>query len=196
MDIPIDEEWLKALYTVLIAIYKDSDNPIRSGFPIVTDYDQSILIGCVNKPKAKIFGKTIYPHTLQRAAVIMYSIINFHPFVDGNKRAALLSAKFYLLWNGYNFTIPVDADDFTIEVAKGKKDLNDILFWLKRNSKRTPFSLIRHWLCSIRLSKDGTVSTSKVFADETLRALFVPIDGLIFFRDKIVEEKIRKTSKA
>ena len=59
----------------------------------------------------------------------MYSIINFHPFVDGNKRAALLSAKFYLLWNGYNFNIPMDADDFTIEVAKGKKDLNDILFW-------------------------------------------------------------------
>jgi hypothetical protein len=124
----------------------------------------------------------------------MHSIINFHPFVDGNKRVALLSTKFYLFWNGYSFIIPFNADDFTIDVAKGKLGLNDILFWLKRNSKRTPYNVLRHWLCSTSFSNKGTVSASKVFVDDALRTIFVPIDGLIFFRDKIMEDKRKKTA--
>jgi len=33
MEIPIDEDWLKALYDILIIIYRNTDRPITSGFP-------------------------------------------------------------------------------------------------------------------------------------------------------------------
>ena len=122
MEIPIDEEWLKTLYDVLIKIYSNTERPIISGFPIVLDYDEGLLSACVERSQTTVFGKAVYPHILQKAAALMHSIINFHPFVDGNKRAALLATNFYLHWNGYKLKIPKDADDFTIAVAKGKRD--------------------------------------------------------------------------
>lgn len=194
MEIPLDEEWLKTLYNVLIAIYKDTDDPIRTGFPIVTDFNEPMLNVCVNRPHTKIFGKTIYPHILHRATVNMHSIINFHPFVDGNKRVALLSTYYYLRWNGYTFNIPYDADDFTIKIAKERLELNEILTWLKGNTKRTINNVIRHWACE-QMSENGTVSASRVFLDRTLLSLFVPKDGLIFFRNKIIEQRNKRLAK-
>ena len=190
MEIPLTEEWLEQLYYVLIRIYENTEDPIRSGFPIVTDYNSSILSVCVNRPRTKLFGKTMYPHVLQRAAVNMHSIINFHPFVDGNKRAALLSTFYYLVWNGYTFNIPYDADEFTIKIAREHLGLNEILNWLKRNTTRTPFNVIRHWECEMNLQEDGTVSASKVFLDRTLRVVFMPRQGLRFFVMKIMEQQM------
>jgi hypothetical protein len=79
MEIPIDEDWLKTLYEILVRIYQDTDRPVTSGFPLVLDFDESMISVCVERPKTKVFGITLYPHTLQRAAVLMHSIINFHP---------------------------------------------------------------------------------------------------------------------
>jgi death-on-curing protein len=191
MEIPIDEDWLKTLYDILIEIYSGTDRPIISGFPIVTDYDEGLLSACVNRGNTTIFGKAIFPHTLQKAAVLMHSIINFHPFVDGNKRAALLAVNFYLHWNGYKFVIPKDADDFTIEVAKGKLGLNDILFWLQRNSTRTPTSVVWHFLCESEMAQYHKLPISERLTDAQRTILF-PIDALRFFRMKITEEKVRR----
>jgi death-on-curing protein len=188
MEIPLTEEWLERLYYVLINVYKNTDDPIRSGFPVVTDFSPAILNVCVNRPRTKVFGKTMYPHVLQRATVNIHSIINFHPFVDGNKRMALLSTYYYLLWNGYTFHIPYDADEYTIRIAKEHIGLNEILEWLKRNTSRWPENVLRHSACESELSKDGTVSASRVFLDRTLLAIFMPRTGLRFFRDKILEQ--------
>jgi len=195
MEIPIDVDWLKTLYDILIAIYRDTDRPIVSGFPIVADYDEGLLSVCVQRGETTILGKAIYPHILQKAAVLMHSIINFHPFVDGNKRAALLAVNFYLHWNGYRFVIPRDADDYTIEVAKGKLGLNDILLWLRRNSRRTPITVILHRLCATEMS----VYHKRLGMErltESQRIVLFPIEALRFFGAKITEEKARRIEQA
>jgi len=194
MEILIDEEWLKTLYEILIQFYSDTERPIVSGFPIVLDYDEGMLNVCVERPQTVIHGEVLYPHILQKATILMHSIINFHPFVDGNKRAALLAVSFYLHWNGYHLKIPKDADDFTIEVAKGNLGVNDILIWLKRNSRRTPFTVVNHWMCAIEMSALEGVSAQK--RHENLpRTFFFPLDALIFFRYKILEEKKKRITQ-
>src|SRR5271157_1318078 len=190
MEIPIDEDWLKALYDILIEVYKDTDRPIVSGFPIVTDYDEGLLNVCVQRGGTTILGKAIYPHILQKAAVLMHSIINFHPFVDGNKRVALLAVDFYLHWNGYRFMIPKDADDFTIEVTKNHLDLNEILVWIKRNSTRTPSTVVWHWLCESQM--EAFHRTHSQHLTESQRTALFPLDALRFFGTKILEEKNRR----
>ena len=195
MEIPIDVDWLKTLYDILISIYRDTDRPIVSGFPIITDYDEGLLSVCVERGGTTILGKAIYPHILQKAALLMHSIINFHPFVDGNKRAALLAVNFYLHWNGYRFVIPEDADDYTIEVAKGKLGLNDILLWLKRNSTRTPVTVIWHWLCRAEMSAYHRKSGMERLTDAQRIVLF-PLEALGFFRAKILEEKAKRIREA
>jgi death-on-curing protein len=192
MDVPLSEDWLKQLYSVLIEIYSNTDDPIKSGFPIVTDYNTAMLNVCVNRPKTKVFGQTMFPHVLHRATVNMHSIINFHPFVDGNKRVALLSTYYYLIWNGYKFNIPYTADEFTIRIARDHLGLTQILEWLKSNTTRNIWTLLRHIACQNNLAPDGTVSASKVFLDETLITLFLPRDGLLFFKNKILEEQRKK----
>jgi death-on-curing protein len=191
MEIPIDEEWLRTLYDILISIYSGTDRPIISGFPIVLDYDEGMLSVCVKRPSMVIRGQVLYPHTLQRAAVIMHSIIVFHPFVDGNKRAALLTTNFYLHWNGYHLVIPVDADDFTKEIAKGNLGLNDILLWLKKNTKRTPSTVVNHWLCVLNMAAYEDEPKSKRI-ERLPKRFFFPLDALIFFRYKIWEERTKK----
>lgn len=194
MEISLSEEWLKQLYTVLISFYENTSDPIKSGFPIVSDYNLAMLNVCVNRPNTRLFGKTIYPHILQKAAVNMHSIIHFHPFVDGNKRMALLSTYYYLIWNGYTLIIPYDADDFTIKVAREHLGLNPILDWLKKNTKRTIGNVIKHWQCET-MSNNGKVSASRVFANETLLSIYMPREGFQFFRNKIFEDHIRRVKK-
>jgi death on curing protein len=187
MEILLTEEWLKQLYQVLIDFYKNTDDPIRSGFPIVTDYSPSMLNACVNRPRTKIFGQTIYPHVLQRAAISMHSIINFHPFVDGNKRMALISTYYYLLWNGYTLNIPYNADEFFIKAAKEHLASNAILEWLKKNTSRTLINIIHHWECET-LSDKGRITPSRVFVDKALRNLFMPPNGFRYFVEKLIRE--------
>jgi death on curing protein len=191
MEIPLTEDWLKELYNVLISIYQKTNDPVRTGYPLVPDFNEPMLNVCINRPHTKIFGKVIYPHVLQRAAVNIHSIINFHPFVDGNKRMALLSTYYYLGWNGYTFIIPKDADVFTIRIAKEQLELNEILSWLIKNTKRTVFNVLRNWECQT-LSNQGTITTSKVFSNQTLLSVYLPRDGLKFFANKIVEDQRRK----
>lgn len=189
-EIPIDEEWLKTLYDILIEFYHNTDRPIISGFPIVFDYDESMLSACVERPKTVIGGKAIYPHILQRAAVLMQAIILFHPFVDGNKRSALLATNFYLHWNGYRFVIPNDADEFTKDVAQNKYSLNDILNWLVKNTQRTPSTVIRHWLC---IGQATTTHLSEIPLSERAQRLtktfLFPLDAISFFAEKVLQEK-------
>jgi death-on-curing protein len=149
MHIPLTEKLLKNIYAVLVAYYKHSANPICSGYPIVEDFNRSMLKVCVNKPSDGFFGKVMYPHVLQKASVTMHSIVNFHPFIDGNKRMGLLATQEYLLLNGYFLNIPYNADDFIIDIADVKKRLskNDVLNWLIKHTVRTPYTVLYHVNC-------------------------------------------------
>jgi hypothetical protein len=89
-----------------------------------------------------------------------------------------------------------DADDFTIKVAKDRLGLNEILDWLIKNTNRTWLNVIRQWFCKLGASKDGTISTSKVFSDDALILFFMPRDGFNFFRYKIIQEQHNKWLKS
>ena len=188
MEIPISKEWLEQLHSVLKIIYQNTEDPIGSAIPLVKDYNDTLLNVCVDRHNAKMYGKVIYPHVLQKAAVLMHSIIVFHPFVDGNKRTALIAVDFYLHWNGYDFEIPYEADYFTISVAKGEQNLNAILNWLVSNSKRTVASVIRHWCCEQGIdlySLTGLIGRKD--------SIYVPFHAVKFFRYKIQKAQQKRT---
>lgn len=188
MEIPIDEQWLKTLYDILINIYKDTDNPVYSALPLVPSYNANMISVCVKRPQNVVFGKKMYPHHLQKAAVLMHSIINFHPFTDGNKRTALISTAFYLHWNGYNFTIPEDADSFTIEVAKGNRNINEILLWLTKNSERNFNSVLNSFVCNGTNWVRENLPLLRELAEIFTVVFFIPDTPFIFFRRKIQHE--------
>jgi death-on-curing protein len=73
-----------------------------------------------------------------KAAALLYSIIVFHPFVDGNKRTAFESTKILLRLNGYQLTVTSsDGVNFTKSIAESKVvDVVDIAKWLRQHAKR------------------------------------------------------------
>lgn len=78
-----------------------------------------------------------YNDVLSKAAAIAWSIIVWHPFVDGNKRTAIAVLANTLGTNGISLAIPPYMVRETILIAKGKIDDNrfaeDIRPWCSRN---------------------------------------------------------------
>jgi len=99
--------------------------------------DIGLLMSIVEKPKSKFGGKDLYVGIFKKAAVYLESIVQYHVFLDGNKRTGALSAARFLFINGYEF-IPTnkDLEDFVIKVAIEKLDLETIFAWLKKHSRR------------------------------------------------------------
>lgn len=186
--LPITESWLKTLYEILIIIYSKTNHPIISGVMAEQFHDNIISI-CVNRPYIGFLGQEQYPHTLQKGAILMQSIIDFHPFLDGNKRSALISTAFFLHWNGYDFVIPPDADDFTIEVAKGEKKINDVLYWLEKNSSVNIGSLINCIMCHLNAFIGKLVPMFMPFIERVTTIFLIPMGSMIYFGKKVIEDE-------
>lgn len=73
------------------------------------------------------------------AAEYAYGIARNHPFVDGNKRTAFLSAATFLLINGHLLTASeADATLKMIALAAGEIDQNALADWLRQNVEPVP----------------------------------------------------------
>jgi len=61
-------------------------------------------------------------------------IVRNHPFVDGNKRTAMLTGLTLLELNGKNFSAkPGEIEDFAVEIANNHIDVPQISNWLKKH---------------------------------------------------------------
>lgn len=66
----------------------------------------------------------------------MESIIQRHPFVDGNKRTGLKSGVFLLFLAGYRLTpSPEELTDITLEVAEHRLDVDGLARWLEEHTQ-------------------------------------------------------------
>ncbi|MFD8205768.1 type II toxin-antitoxin system death-on-curing family toxin [Streptomyces sp. NPDC059695] len=88
-----------------------------------------LLASAVHRPRARMFGESAYGDVYEQAAALLHAVATNHPFVDGNKRAAWLSAATFLAVNGVDLA-DVDLErayDLVIGVADGTlADIADI----------------------------------------------------------------------
>ncbi|MCZ0979787.1 type II toxin-antitoxin system death-on-curing family toxin [Streptomyces diastatochromogenes] len=88
-----------------------------------------LLASAVHRPRARMMGRSAYEDVYEQAAALLHALATNHPFVDGNKRAAWLSAATFLAVNGVDLA---DADldrayGLVIAVAGGElADIADI----------------------------------------------------------------------
>jgi death-on-curing protein len=75
------------------------------------------------------------------AAAYGFAIARNHPFVDGNRRMALLSIYMFLRLNGYRLTAE-EPDAYTAIMALAAGDLSErqLAAWIKAHVKRIPRS--------------------------------------------------------
>ena len=94
--------------------------------------DQNALESALAQPKMTFEGKELRPSLVEKAAALCYSIINNHPFLDGNKRVGHAAMEVFLVINGYEIEAAVDEqEEIILNLASSKMDRSDFLDWLK-----------------------------------------------------------------
>ena len=98
--------------------------------------DLGLLKSAIARPRATFDRQELYPDIFEKAAAPMESLINNHPFVDGNKRTGIACAVLFLQQNGVSFSAKnADLEKFTLRVASSKVGRSDITEWLKKHSR-------------------------------------------------------------
>ena len=87
--------------------------------------DEALLESAVAAPQATMFGKPLIADPIDVAAAYLFYLCRNHPFLDGNKRAALATCLVFLSENGVLPSETLDADAWerlTLEVAASRLD--------------------------------------------------------------------------
>ena len=63
--------------------------------------DLGALESALAQPQMTFGGEDLYPSLAEKASALCFSLIQNHPFVDGNKRAGHAATATFLELNGY-----------------------------------------------------------------------------------------------
>jgi death-on-curing protein len=97
----------------------------------------SLLESAIFRPASTFGGKDLYPDLFTKSAAILYSLVNNHPFTDGNKRTAYAAASRFLFINGRALRAPTEeVVDFLLNIEAKTLPIGEIASWLKRHSVR------------------------------------------------------------
>ncbi len=98
--------------------------------------EPGMLISVCEKPQASFGGEDLYPALADKAAALFEALVNYHVFVDGNKRTAVMVLNYFLEQNECKLTASDDElEVFTIKVATSHPDLGDVAKWIKSHSR-------------------------------------------------------------
>ncbi len=101
--------------------------------------DVGLLASAVARPQATFDKTDLYPDLFQKAAALMASLAQNHPFVDGNKRTAIAAAALFLRQNGFRLeTTNDELERFTLSVTNERISIAQIAAWLQAFSFPTP----------------------------------------------------------
>ena len=79
-----------------------------------------------------VFGEELYSGIVDKAAALIRGIITDHPFVDGNKRTAMLTGLTLLELHKINFVAnPGEIENFAVDIATKHIDIPQISSWLQ-----------------------------------------------------------------
>ena len=98
--------------------------------------DFKLLDSALNNCYQTFDGKELYPSKEEKGAILGYSLVSNHAFVDGNKRIGLVVMDSFLAFNGIKLSY-TDEEMATIGlgIAAGSVSYNDLLEWIKSHEK-------------------------------------------------------------
>ena len=88
--------------------------------------DRGALESAVAQPEASFGGEDLYPNLVGKTAALGHSLIQNHPFIDGNKRIGHAAMEVFLVLNGFEIEASVDEqEEIVMGVASGQdRELN------------------------------------------------------------------------
>ena len=96
---------------------------------------RELLESAVAAPQATMMGSPLISEPIEIAAPYLFYLCSNHPFVDGNKRAALATCLVFLSENGFLKDETLDVDDWetlTLAVAAGGLSRDEVTTTLRK----------------------------------------------------------------
>jgi death-on-curing protein len=95
--------------------------------------DEGLLSSAMARPKNLLAYSKPRPDLAALAAAYAYGIARDHPFVDGNKRTALVAARTVLIVNGVDLEATQDEKYLTfLELANGTLTEERLADWIRK----------------------------------------------------------------
>jgi len=94
--------------------------------------DRELLLSAIARPFQTFDGIALYGTPFEQAAALGESLIINHPFIDGNKRTALLAML--ALLQEYQIELSINEDEaysFVILMSEGVRKFDNIVSWLE-----------------------------------------------------------------
>ena len=94
--------------------------------------DLGALESALAQPKATFAGRDLHRTLAEKAAALLFSLAQNHPFVDGNKRVAHAAMETFLVLNGWEVRASVDQQErLMLQLATGELSRNELASWLR-----------------------------------------------------------------
>ncbi len=80
-------------------------------------------LGLLESPLEHIQNDDYYPTIEDKLTHLVFSIIKFHAFSDGNKRSSIALGSYFLKLNGYDYAVKdfvIKMENISVWVAEGK----------------------------------------------------------------------------
>jgi len=115
------EEQVKKIHSILISKTGGLDG-VR---------EDNLLDSALKSPFQTFDSKELYPEIIDKAAQLCYSMVENHPFIDGNKRIGVHLMLIFLELNNVkiNYT-QKELIDFGLGIASGKISRDGIKEWI------------------------------------------------------------------
>jgi len=111
---------MTAIYLDVGRVLRLHELVIRQSGGSIAVLQPNLLDSAVAQPSMRFSGEDLHPDIPSKAAAYLFHICMNHPFEDGNKRTAHVTAEVFLMMNGYALTGTVDElEQFTVGVAAG-----------------------------------------------------------------------------
>lgn len=99
--------------------------------------DVKLLESAVYRPQAVFGGVDLYILVVDKAAALIHSLLLNHPFLDGNKRTAMVAGMVFLELNGYSLVISQKIlVEIALSISSKQMSLEEISTWLKKHSQK------------------------------------------------------------
>lgn len=98
--------------------------------------DEGSLKSALARPRNALAYSEETPSLFKLAALYGEGITRNHPFVDGNKRTALLAVRTFLFYNGHRFDPDVaESVVMMLDVATGNAELDAFAGWVEASTR-------------------------------------------------------------
>ena len=98
--------------------------------------DHGLLDAAVAMPRQQFGGEFLHEDIAAMASAYLFHIAQNHPFIDGNKRAAVMSALVFLRLNNVKrLPAPEELEATTRRVAAGEMTKDELTKWMRGEIK-------------------------------------------------------------